>query len=31
MTVPLLSQEWVKLRTLNLAGMFTESMRTEAL
>jgi len=28
---PLLSQEWVKLRTSNLAGIFTGSMRTKAL
>ena len=28
---PLLSQEWVKLRTANLAGIFTGSMRTKAL
>ena len=28
---PLLSQEWVKLRTSNLTGIFTGSMRTKAL
>jgi len=28
---PLLSQEWVKLRTSNLAGIFTGSTRTKAL
>jgi len=27
---PLLSQEWIKLRTSNLAGMFTGSIRTKA-
>ena len=27
---PLLSQEWVKLRTANLAGTFTVSIRTKA-
>jgi len=27
----LLSQEWIKLRTSNLAGIFTGSMRTKAL
>ena len=28
---PLLSQEWLKLRTSNLAGIFRVSMRTKAL
>jgi len=28
---PLLPQEWIKLRTSNLAGIFTGSMRTKAL
>jgi len=28
---PLLSQEWAKLQTSNLAGIFTGSMRTKAL
>jgi len=28
---PLLSQEWIKLRTSNLAGIFTGSIRTKAL
>ena len=27
---PLLSQEWIKLRNSNLAGIFTGSMRTKA-
>jgi len=28
---PILSQEWIKLRTSNLAGIFTGSIRTKAL
>jgi len=30
LSTPLLSQEWVKLRTSNLVGIFTGSMRTKA-